>query len=384
VMELLQNREAFVQCLELRDSIQSVVGASHMLSEMGERISELDLSLAGVSDSTARHGKAVSTLADQQKTTSSTLGAVVRAVKRLAQSRSKAWSPGRVSDNSSLNSRDMPNGKTAVDEWEGAKDVQDAHDMHDVVTTHSGQSQSVYSEDCLEEAGGWGDGVEGALPSPRSCGVNQSCVAAANCDLRWDVIDGYQGTWSSLWGERASNVPWSCGRPRRNPVPAGTARRHCSGPPGSRPNSWGSGRVLGGPRRRLHARTYDCATIYPDEFRDSPRVYQESPRLYQESPRVEAALGGKQEEMGTCVQGVLARIEEALNKLDGPEVAPSASTRISDTCSARGGTPAQPTPRGGNSYTWTPGTSGVGSSGPNRQASSGSSRSGVGRRRVGA
>lgn len=261
--------------------------------------------------------------------------------------------------------------------------------MHDVVTTHSGQSQSAYSEECHEEAGGWVDGVEGAFPSPRSCGGIQSFVPAANCDLRWDVIDGYQGTWSSLWGERASNVPWSCGRPRRNPVPAGTARRHCSGPPGSRPNSWGSGRVDGGPRRRLHARTYDSATVYPDEFRDSPRVYQESPRLYKESPRVEAAPCGQQEEMGNCVHGVLARIEEALNKLDGPECAgpecaPSTSTRISDSCSGRGGTPAQRTPRGGNSYQWTPGTSGVGSSGANRQASSGSSRSGVGRRRVGA
>eukprot|EP00928_Gymnodinium_smaydae_P022213 TRINITY_DN18723_c0_g2_i1.p1 TRINITY_DN18723_c0_g2~~TRINITY_DN18723_c0_g2_i1.p1 ORF type:complete len:436 (-),score=84.58 TRINITY_DN18723_c0_g2_i1:235-1542(-) len=90
--ELLAHREVFSQCLELREGVQAV------LREMGDRSSELDLSLAGVSDNTARHGKAISTLTEQQKCTTATLDAVVRAVKRLdrSRSRSRAGSCGSV------------------------------------------------------------------------------------------------------------------------------------------------------------------------------------------------------------------------------------------------------------------------------------------------
>merc|ERR1719217_1702461 len=73
----------------MEDSIQAVIGGAKIIGELGDRQLEFDISLAGVSDNTARHGKAISTLAEQQKRTSSTLDAVVRAVKRLGRSRSR-------------------------------------------------------------------------------------------------------------------------------------------------------------------------------------------------------------------------------------------------------------------------------------------------------
>jgi len=97
VMELLTHREALAQCLELREGFHAVLGGAKLIGEIGDRTAELDLSLAGVSDNTARHGKAISTLTEQQKRTAATLEVVVRAVKRLAgRSRSRSRSFGGV------------------------------------------------------------------------------------------------------------------------------------------------------------------------------------------------------------------------------------------------------------------------------------------------
>merc|ERR1712070_837284 len=51
------------------------------LNEFGQRMAELDLSLVGMSDNTARHGKAIACLCEQHKKTSGTVDAVVRAIK---------------------------------------------------------------------------------------------------------------------------------------------------------------------------------------------------------------------------------------------------------------------------------------------------------------
>lgn len=59
--ELLAQRSLVQRCLELREVVEA-----HLL-ELGDRAAELDLSLAGVSDSTARHGKAISALVDQHR-----------------------------------------------------------------------------------------------------------------------------------------------------------------------------------------------------------------------------------------------------------------------------------------------------------------------------
>ncbi|CAK9057681.1 unnamed protein product [Durusdinium trenchii] len=84
--ELLEHREALLQCLELRDGMQ-------ILGEVVDRTSELDLSLAGVSDNTARHGRAIASLTEQQQRTTQTMDAVIRAVKRLDRSRSRQARP---------------------------------------------------------------------------------------------------------------------------------------------------------------------------------------------------------------------------------------------------------------------------------------------------
>lgn len=91
--ELLMHRKVLEQCLEVRESVMELLelreGLQRIANEIGDRTAELDLSLAGVSDNTARHGKAISTLSEQQKRTTATLDAVVRAVKRLDRSRSR-------------------------------------------------------------------------------------------------------------------------------------------------------------------------------------------------------------------------------------------------------------------------------------------------------
>lgn len=94
VLELLEHREALLQCLEMREGLQ-------VIGEVVDRTSELDLSLAGVSDNTARHGRAIASLTEQQQRTTQTLDAVIRAVKRLDRSRSRQ-AGGRGGDATSV------------------------------------------------------------------------------------------------------------------------------------------------------------------------------------------------------------------------------------------------------------------------------------------
>lgn len=54
--ELLAQRSLIQRCLELREVVEA-----HII-DLGDRVNELDLSLAGVSDSIWRHGKAISAL----------------------------------------------------------------------------------------------------------------------------------------------------------------------------------------------------------------------------------------------------------------------------------------------------------------------------------
>lgn len=96
-MELLAHREAFSKVLELREGVQAVLGSSRIINEIGDRTAELDLSLAGVSESTARHGIAIGKITDQQQRLSTTMEAVVRAVKRLDRSRSRGCGSGAPS-----------------------------------------------------------------------------------------------------------------------------------------------------------------------------------------------------------------------------------------------------------------------------------------------
>mmetsp|Transcript_29807 Transcript_29807/g.68661 ORF Transcript_29807/g.68661 Transcript_29807/m.68661 type:complete len:350 (-) Transcript_29807:59-1108(-) len=100
--ELLAHRAALEQFLEMRDGMlellanrEAVVGAARVLGEIGDRTAELELSLAGVSDNTARHGRAIANLTDQQKRSASTIDAMVRCVTQLAtQTRQRSRSRG--------------------------------------------------------------------------------------------------------------------------------------------------------------------------------------------------------------------------------------------------------------------------------------------------
>lgn len=105
VLELLQHREALVQCLELREGVQAALSSTQIIGEVVDRTSELDLSLAGVSDNTARHGRAIASLTEQQRRTSDTLDAVVRAVKRLDRSRSRQRGAARQAGSSAPSER---------------------------------------------------------------------------------------------------------------------------------------------------------------------------------------------------------------------------------------------------------------------------------------
>jgi len=89
VSELLEHRDTFVQLLSLREGMEVVMNSAQVVSEMGDKATELELAVAGVSDSTARHGQAIRSLGEYQRKTETTLDAMVRAIKRLDRSRSK-------------------------------------------------------------------------------------------------------------------------------------------------------------------------------------------------------------------------------------------------------------------------------------------------------
>lgn len=93
------HRKVLEQCLEMRESVMDLLehrdvllGSGRLLAELGDRAIELDLSLAGVSDNIARHGRAIGTLTEQQKRSNSAMESLVRAVKRISRSRSRARS----------------------------------------------------------------------------------------------------------------------------------------------------------------------------------------------------------------------------------------------------------------------------------------------------
>eukprot|EP00913_Durusdinium_trenchii_P026321 g24698.t2 len=108
-VELLEHREALLQCLELRDGMQ-------ILGEVVDRTSELDLSLAGVSDNTARHGRAIASLTEQQQRTTQTMDAVIRAARRLDRSRSRQARP------TSTTPSELASGRSRTSRGEGEEE----------------------------------------------------------------------------------------------------------------------------------------------------------------------------------------------------------------------------------------------------------------------
>lgn len=254
-MELLEHRETFAQCLDLREGMQVVLSSARIISEVGDKTTELELSLAGVSDNTARHGRAISTLTEHSKRTQATLDAVVRAVKRLDRSRS------RCRDATPSSSHGAPLSARA---FGLSRPGGDADPAHDVPMEEWGVSAPELARGEAEDAwtgAGWG-AVDERPP------VNEDEPRA---------IGGAVSSGSSGEIRRGSRQRAASGRPRRPPSRAGHRGSDVDDSAGERPAA----------------------------------VTSTTPR----STGDPGAGGGS--EMAHCVKGVLARIEEALTKLDG-------------------------------------------------------------------
>jgi len=344
--ELMSHREALSQCLELRDGVQAVLSSAQLITEIGDRTAELDLSLAGVSDNTARHGKAISMISEQQKRTTATLDAVVRAVKRLDRSRSRSRCssvpPGAISGTlrvdyaRNLQSGDLPLPDSARCYKASAELPRPGASPR---VTEAGTAQWGFGPDgregeCRpvdtemrpedshgqgfppEDAGEWEDGYA----ERESAGYNHHAADP------WD----YPG-WHPEFGDQdalphdeqmrycSSSSCGSEGRPWR--AGGASSRRHQPGGGGSRQRGY-SGRSgtgipdpsLAGPGPGLHA-----------EYAGEQVDRNPSARSGSQRPGSRGTSGNA--EMASCVKGVLARIEEALTKLDsGPR----------DACTSQG------------------------------------------------
>eukprot|EP00931_Biecheleriopsis_adriatica_P052367 TRINITY_DN3044_c0_g1_i1.p1 TRINITY_DN3044_c0_g1~~TRINITY_DN3044_c0_g1_i1.p1 ORF type:complete len:1007 (-),score=179.92 TRINITY_DN3044_c0_g1_i1:83-2857(-) len=252
------------------------MGSMQILGEVADRTAELDLSLAGVSDNTARHGRAISSLTEQQKRTNQTLDAVVRAVKRLDRSRSRQRVDGTVPA-TPASSRHTP--QTWSAHPAGAYLAGDARDGG-VVNGWNGASQDgqgyaeLHPDQCAVEGDAW---LWPGQPLQRGCSAQNS--------------DRFLRASSSCGSDQRRDV-----RPRS--AAASTGRRT------SRRSSGSSG----------------CRHVPVPPFEDGGRV----PQSYDlDDPTMMNGCGSSvgeppaTAEVANCVKGVLDRINEALTKI-GP------------------------------------------------------------------
>jgi len=270
VMELLEHRETFAQCLELREGMQVVLGSARIISEMGDKSAELELSLAGVSDNTARHGKAISNITELHKRSQATLDAVVRAVKRLDRSRSRCRDSTPVS--TARGGGLQPSMATA-------------RPLSAVGHRAPGSETTIGMAD-------WGAPVENeAMDDAAWTGPGWSTGCEEQGFSEEDARPG------SIVGSSGSSQEIRSGVPRRGGSAAAPRTRRPSSRAGHR-TGHGSGFDL------------DDAAGIPDPSLGGPGGGRGA-------EPVTGGGGGGSAEMAHCVKGVLARIEEALTKLDG-------------------------------------------------------------------
>lgn len=330
VMELLANREAFSQCLEFREGIQAVLGSAQLFGEFGDRIAELDLSLAGVSDNTARHGKAISTLTEQQKRTSSTLDAVVRVVKRLAHSRSRSRGPserhsaaptpgGTVEEVRSVANGGSGNTRMVEAAAEPLRHANGTH-AHEDLNGAAGVEQADVGPNTDQQPMEWWDGPHREEPVPR--------IAADHDLLLDDEQMEYDGSGDGAWDWPGwplgceddvglyARFPGLEGPGSFHPSEAGEERRYWSGSSscGSDGRSWRrrSGRS-GGTSARGYSSGPDVGI--PDLMCSRNPGDAGNGRSLT-ARRNGSANSGMSAEVKGCVNGVLAKIEEALINLD--------------------------------------------------------------------
>eukprot|EP00747_Dinoflagellata_sp_TGD_P206566 gnl/TRDRNA2_/TRDRNA2_80262_c0_seq1.p1 gnl/TRDRNA2_/TRDRNA2_80262_c0~~gnl/TRDRNA2_/TRDRNA2_80262_c0_seq1.p1 ORF type:complete len:415 (-),score=69.33 gnl/TRDRNA2_/TRDRNA2_80262_c0_seq1:74-1258(-) len=290
-------------------------GSAKLLAEVHERTTEFDLTLAGISDNTARHGKAISELAEQQKRTASNLESVARAVKRLARGTMGAVRP-------------LPAGMAVT---AGVAEVPLRSPLH------GGVPEGIVSEGGTDAAdlpgeqirGADGEGGQGDRPidwwdeggavdaTRRAPGVMPAVDPDALWEDEYGVSDGYgygyngwgvlppednMWDWPGVWPSDFDNHGFALGP---HDGDSDQPRRCWSG------SSCGSSRrpgKSGGQHRPQTARNAGGADTFPDQPRASNS----------RTPLREDPAPAKSSEMAHCVAGVLAKIEEALTKLDTP------------------------------------------------------------------
>lgn len=330
VQDLLEDRETLKQCVAMEDSIQAVAQGAKIINEIGDRQLEMDLSLAGVSDNTARHGKAISTLAEQQKRTASTMEAVVRAVKRLARSRSRSGGPtsgARLGSGSGA-------GDFGDDQWGSARGAAVPQEgylppvLQELMPRLGGRDRLEESEPRLldtplEDWGNLVDEIAGRFPRG---GDDRDWIGApgwpplGTTGLEADVLgnlnamtEGPMGGYGGACGTSEEELRYwsgssSCGSENRA-LRNGSQRT-------ARPGSKGASRRYRGGAGG-HGSIPDICLRGPGDLgRNEPLKARRSDGINTNAPIASP-------EMASCVQGVLARIEEALTKLDsgGPQEA---------------------------------------------------------------
>jgi len=343
VQEILEHRETFKQCIAMEDSIKAVMNGAKVMGEIGERQLELDLSLAGVSDNTARHGRAIGTIAEQQKRSGATLDAVVRAVKRLARSRSRGRGPL------------VP---PSTENLLGATGMDEQCDADQLFSTRSAAAPTLaylppvlqdgpISSSCERRAKGTGSGNRkeeddflGPAAQPHEW-LEGGQLEQSQPRLLEAVEDPWQGLVQELtgrYGASAQDGDW-IGAPGWPPLgTAGLEADVLEGLQGfcgvgvtseEEPRYWSGSSSCGSESRALRAPIQSLH--HPrGSSRSGSRVggsYRSGagiPDTCLGGPGDPGKIGGPASnapiaspEMANCVQGVLARIEEALTKLDG-------------------------------------------------------------------
>jgi len=443
--ELMAHREALEQCLEIRggvmellthrEALQAVLGGAKIIGEIGDRTTELDLSLAGVSDNTARHGKAISTLTEQQKRTTATLEVVVQAVNRLAgrsRSRSRslggvgggftesnsgdgAWLPGESGGGGSASAAAAAAAALGGDTLACSQPSSRARGLRRHAAAAAASAAAAAATALVAGGGGeafradgggqltdWPDGSHGEEEGDDKPGIAAGATAGSTCGYghlppmqtspvtldEWDWSGGVELERDDQRPQPTEGEPryaWSgsssCGSDKRawqnlmvgREPPSSSSRR--SGRSG---HGRGSSRATaeGYPREATRG-------SYPDALADlffgghidyrshhpygrgEPRSEDAHRRAHSSQSgssrhsQVEAAQGScpPSAKMASCVEGVLARIEEALTKLDsggsrgGCAPSPSEDVRAEDCMGSCAGAPP---PAGCAQRSWDP------------------------------
>lgn len=311
--ELLAHRQVLEQWIGIREEVmdmlahrEAILGGSQLLGGIGDRFAELELSLAGVSDNTARHGKAISSLAEGRKRTSAAIDAVVRAVKRLDRGQALARTPRDCSHRIDAEAAQPPMSAASASTHSGGEWGVDAQDDR---RSWAGD-QRVSGEHGGGLSGEHGRAVRGRLLLGQEGGGG----LGGSAPLAWDC-PSWQDDHASGGHRAEHNVPMhasgssSCGSDRRS-----WRRSGANGGPGRRHYPWNTTRANDYYGDQGH--TEDLEEQFPPTHLQNGAPTGHGGVSYMSPPEGIAPPEGSAD-MDSCVKGVMARIEEALTKLDG-------------------------------------------------------------------